>query len=230
MKVRIKFSKTGALVYIGHLDVMRYFQKLFRRAQIPIAYSEGFSPHQILSFSHPLPLGMESYGEYADIELTEGVSSLEAIDRMRNESVPEIEILSFKQLEDRTENAMASVKAARYTVDLNGDKKLKDISDIIAKFLDYKEFIVTKVTKKTTKEEDLRPLVYECFINDAGLVEMLISSGSVNNVKPEVMLNALAKIADTQIDCNDYKICRIDQYTLIDDKLISLNDIGKDII
>ena len=75
MKVRIRFSKTGALVYIGHLDVMRYFQKLFRRSGIPVAYTEGFSPHQILSFSHPLPLGMESAGEYADVELTCRITS-----------------------------------------------------------------------------------------------------------------------------------------------------------
>ena len=67
MKVRIKFSKTGALKYIGHLDVMRYFQKLMRRADIPIAYSEGFSPHQIMSFAMPLGIGDESIAEYVDI-------------------------------------------------------------------------------------------------------------------------------------------------------------------
>ena len=55
MKVRIKFSKYGALRFIGHLDVMRYFQKAIRRAEIDIAYSEGFSPHQIMSFASPYP-------------------------------------------------------------------------------------------------------------------------------------------------------------------------------
>ena len=79
MKVRLRFSKTGALVYIGHLDVMRYFQKLFRRADIPVKYSEGFSPHQILSFTPPLPLGMESFGEYADVELIDAISSEDAL-------------------------------------------------------------------------------------------------------------------------------------------------------
>ena len=119
MKIRIKFAKTGALVYIGHLDVMRYFQKLFRRAGIPIAYSEGFSPHQILSFSHPLPLGMESEGEYADIEITEPIKSEEAIKLLKAESIPEIEILSFNELPEKSENAMASVKAAKYLVKLD---------------------------------------------------------------------------------------------------------------
>ena len=48
MKVRIKFSKQGPVKFIGHLDVMRYFQKAMRRAAIDIKYSEGFSPHQIM--------------------------------------------------------------------------------------------------------------------------------------------------------------------------------------
>ena len=54
MKVRVKFSKYGPVKFIGHLDVMRYFQKAIRRAEIDVAYSEGFSPHQKLSFAAPL--------------------------------------------------------------------------------------------------------------------------------------------------------------------------------
>ena len=49
MKIRIKFAKTGVMKFVGHLDVMRYFQKAIRRAELPIAYSEGFSPHMLLS-------------------------------------------------------------------------------------------------------------------------------------------------------------------------------------
>lgn len=229
MKVRIKFSKTGALVYIGHLDVMRYFQKLFRRSGIPIAYSEGFSPHQILSFSHPLPLGMESIGEYADIELVDKISSKEAITLLKKESVPEIEILSFRELSEKTENAMASVKAARYLVDLGDNCPFSDVQGVIDSFFAKEEYIVTKVTKKSTKEVDIRPLVFECFTVGADKIEMLISSGSTDNLKPEVVLNALAQIAGISIDCDDFRIKRIEQYTYLEDKLISLNDVGSDI-
>ena len=68
-KVRIKFAKYGAVKFIGHLDVMRYFQKAIRRAGIDIAYSGGFSPHQIMSFASPLSVGHTSEGEYFDIEM-----------------------------------------------------------------------------------------------------------------------------------------------------------------
>ena len=68
MKIRMKFGKTGPVKFVGHLDVMRYFQKAFRRADVDIAYSKGFSPHQILSFASPLGIGLTSEGEYLDAE------------------------------------------------------------------------------------------------------------------------------------------------------------------
>ena len=62
MKIRIKFSKQGAMKFIGHLDTMRYFQKAMRRADVDIRYSEGFSPHQIMSFAAPLGVGLTGSG------------------------------------------------------------------------------------------------------------------------------------------------------------------------
>ena len=64
MKIRVKFSKHGAMKFIGHLDIMRYFQKAIRRAEIPIVFTEGFSPHMVMSFASPLGVGIESEGEY----------------------------------------------------------------------------------------------------------------------------------------------------------------------
>ena len=60
MKARIKFRKYGSLRFIGHLDVMRFFQKVMRRADIPIAFSGGYSPHMIMSFANPLGIGLTS--------------------------------------------------------------------------------------------------------------------------------------------------------------------------
>ena len=66
MKIRIKYSKLGNLKFIGHLDVMRYFQKEIRRAGLDVSYSKGYSPHHIISFAAPLAMGITSDGEYFD--------------------------------------------------------------------------------------------------------------------------------------------------------------------
>ena len=79
--IRVKFRKYGCLKFIGHLDVMRYFQKAIRRADIAVCYSEGFSPHMIMSFAAPLGVGLTSDGEYMDISVKSAPSSAEAVKR-----------------------------------------------------------------------------------------------------------------------------------------------------
>ena len=81
MKIRIKFRKTGIMKFIGHLDVMRYFQKAIRRADVEICYSGGFSPHQIMSFAAPLGVGITSNGEYVDIEVHSTGTTAEMLER-----------------------------------------------------------------------------------------------------------------------------------------------------
>ena len=100
MKVRIKFAKYGAVKFIGHLDVMRYFQKAIRRAEIDIAYSEGFSPHQIMSFASPLSVGHTSEGEYFDIEVNSFTTEEDVQKRLQSVMVEGFDILKVKLLSE----------------------------------------------------------------------------------------------------------------------------------
>ena len=92
MKIRIKFAKTGVMKFVGHLDVMRYFQKAIRRAELPIAYSEGFSPHMLLSFASPLGVGISSTGEYFDMVLAENMKTDEIVKRLNATMVEGMEV------------------------------------------------------------------------------------------------------------------------------------------
>ena len=116
LKIRIKFAKEGTMKFIGHLDVMRYFQKVMRRADVDIRYSEGFSPHQIMSFASPLGVGMESRGEYVDIEVLSTDSSEEMLRRINGAMTEGVEALSYRLLPDTAANAMSLVAAADYTL------------------------------------------------------------------------------------------------------------------
>ena len=98
MKARIKFRKYGAMKFIGHLDIMRYFQKAMRRAEIPIAFTGGYSPHMIMSFANPLGVGVTSDGEYFDIELTERIASDQAVKQLNDAMVEGMEIVSFVEI------------------------------------------------------------------------------------------------------------------------------------
>lgn len=121
MKIRIKFSKQGNMRFIGHLDIMRYFQKAMRRADVDIRYSEGFSPHQIMSFAAPLGVGLTGSGEYLDIEVLSTESSGRMVERLNAQMAEGMEVLSFKRLPDSAGNAMSLVAACDYTVSLKKD-------------------------------------------------------------------------------------------------------------
>lgn len=231
MKIRIKFSKEGNLKFIGHLDVMRYFQKLMRRADIPISYSEGFSPHQIMSFAMPLGIGDESIGEYVDIDIFEYISSKEAIERLNNTSVPEIRILSFREIPDtKATNAMSSITAASYEIVFRDECKPDfDFIDSFISLMEKDEINVIKQSKKSVTELNIKPFIYDYKI-DNEKVFLLVSCGSVMNIKPELVIKAVFDSLNKEFDEYYLLIKRIEMYTGEKENLVSLNDIGKDLL
>ena len=183
LKIRIKFTKTGPVRYIGHLDVMRYFQKLNRRAGLDVKYTTGFSPHQIMSFAAPLGVGLESFGEYVDIEVNSSLSTSESIAALNNASVEGIQAVNYVCLPEGTPNAMSSVAAADYRVRIKDDYKPEgygDISTLSEKFNEFlakDSIVVLKASKKSEREVDLKPLIYDAFVDDDGSFIMKLSTG-----------------------------------------------------
>ncbi len=163
MKIRIKFRKQGAMKFIGHLDIMRYFQKVMRRADVDIRYSGGFSPHQIMSFAAPLGVGLLSNGEYLDIEVNSTDGSDEMIRRMNAAMSEGMEVLSYRRLDDSAKSAMSLVAAADYVLAFRPGKAPEDIDAFFSAldaFYARSEIPVTKKTKRGEKEMDLKPLIY----------------------------------------------------------------------
>ena len=102
--------------FIGHLDIMRYFQKAIRRAEIPIAFTSGYRAHMIMSFANPLGVGLTSDGEYFDIELTESIASKEAVRRLNEQMVDGMEIVSFVQIpDDKKDRKSTRLNSSHYS-------------------------------------------------------------------------------------------------------------------
>ena len=145
MKIRIKFSKTGPVKFIGHLDMMRYFQKAIRRAGIDVTYSGGYSPHQVMSFAAPLGVGLESQGEYFDLELNSFTTCDEIKTRLNTAMAEGIQILSVRILPETAGTAMASVAAAAYEVRFReADLPQFDWKPKLVEFLNQQEIMVMK--------------------------------------------------------------------------------------
>lgn len=212
MKVRIKFSKHGPIKFIGHLDVMRYFQKAMRRSEIDIAYTTGFSPHQIMSFAAPLGVGLESNGEYMDVELNSMISCEDVVERLNAAGVEGIRVLSAKVLPENAGNAMASVAAADYVITFReGRAPGFDYKSVLKDFYAGEQILVTKETKKNTMEVDLKPGIYKLEIQGDSIY-MMVDASSSGNIKPSMVIDAFMKANNEILPENAYTITRQDTY------------------
>lgn len=214
MKIRIKFAKYGTMKYIGHLDMMRFFQKAIRRAKIDVRYSEGFSPHQVMSFAAPLGVGIESTGEYMDIEVLSMSSTEDMKQALNSVMVEGVEILSVCVLPDNAQNAMASVAAASYRLQMKeGGFPIDDLDQKLWDFYAQKSIPYTKETKKSVVELDLKQGIYELEADDAGGIRMLVNASSSGNIKPAMVMDKFCQFTGVEIPAGAYQITKLETYT-----------------
>ena len=233
MKARIKFRKYGIMRFIGHLDVMRYFQKAMRRADIPIAFTGGYSPHMIMSFAQPLGIGITSDGEYLDIELTAPVDSREAVKRMNEECVEGIEIISIRQISDEKKmTGMTILAAADYLISVKKGALPENWKEAFADFMAQREICVIKQTKRSEREEDIRPLIFRWEIQGEN-IWLQLAAGSRNNLKPDLVMDTFLSVCAIPEDSVSFAYHRLEMYA---DKgkdgernLVSLESLGQEI-
>ena len=215
MKIRIKFTKTGVLKYIGHLDMMRYFQKVFRRSGMDIGFTKGFSPHPEISIALPLGLGVTSEAEYLDVTVNSCGHSQEMIELLNREQVEGVNILSFRQVPDgRRSNAMAIATASRYRITLSDDfakaagLTCKNLPQRLADFMAQPEIVIWRKTKHSEGEADIKPMILEARavrepemqaqVQDTHIQEMQVQEAQAR-VQEMQMQEAQARVQEMQM-------------------------------
>lgn len=189
MKVRLMFTKTGLIRYVGHLDFMRYMQKAITRSGLPGVYTMGFSPHLIMSFADPLGVGMESLGDYLEVEfawhdpyakgneiyrienigldndaLPEAPCEQEILLKMNQAQADGVEFLSARRIgETKEDKSMAIVRWASYMLamrdEFHPEISARELSDACLAFMEQEQIFVTRKSKKTEKRIDIKPWI-----------------------------------------------------------------------
>ena len=235
MKIRIKFAKSGNMKFIGHLDTMRYFQKAMRRADIDIAYSTGFSPHQIMSFAAPLGVGITSDGEYLDIEVHSTGSTADAVAALNAAMVEGFRVLDYRELPDNAKTAMSIVSCADYTLTYREgyetELTVEQLQEGVHAFYEVPEKIeVVKQTKKSEKIIDLKQLVYDFKVVEVegkSAFYLKVSTGSTDNTKPELVMEHFYKYLGLELADFTFQTHRHDVYTGTKETgFVALNDMG----
>ena len=157
MRLRLTFSKTEAMRFTGHLDLQRTLERTIRRANLPLAYSQGFNPHPKLTLAAALPLGFTSACEVADMWLKEDMAVADVKAALLIAAPPGITFDSIAAVEDRAPTIQTMLHSAEYHITLL--ELGPDLERRTADLLAMQEIPLTRVRKRKTRTYDLRPLI-----------------------------------------------------------------------
>lgn len=231
MKTRMRFVKCGSMKFIGHLDCMRFFQKAIRRAKLDVAYSKGYSPHQLMSFASPLGVGVTSDGEYIDVEFYSlpDISLPELVTYLNQFMTDEIFVTDIEIMPDGFKNSMSLLIAADYmVVEKEAGVFPENWQEKWLSFMEQQEIVIEKKTKKSVKEVDIKPHILAWDFSMDAFAEkngenygtlhcdyegnslfMRLTSGSETNIKPELVMQAFYAFCENELEPYSYQIHRM---------------------
>lgn len=207
MRVRFRFVKLGKVRFTSHRDLARCWERALRRARLPVAYTEGFSPRPKVHFGLALSVGHESVAEYLDVDLRVDPESggleidgravdveelparlspalPEGVDVTGAITVPHIAAVSLQQ----------AVTCCTWRIDVGSAASVDEVDDAIARALGASELIVTRTRKGKDVTEDIRPLVRSLEITDAhhdGVVITADLGTQPRSLRPSELVRAL---------------------------------------
>lgn len=184
MRLRITFTKTGAAKYSGHLDLHKTWERILRRASLPLAYSNGFHPQPKLHLAAALPLGMTSECEVADVWLSETVDLEKTFAALREAVAPGIEVRAVIEVPDSAPPLQTQLRAADYVAIVSESSPALD-QKVVALLA-----APTLMREKRGKPYDLRPLI-EALGLDGNQLHMRLAARDGATGRPEEVLEAL---------------------------------------
>ncbi|NWG07912.1 MAG: DUF2344 domain-containing protein [Chloroflexi bacterium] len=188
MRIRITFSKQGALRYTGHLDLHRLWERAARRAELPLAYSQGFHPQPKLNIAAALPLGFSSRCEMLDMRLEHDIALDGLRDRLQETLPIGIQVSSIEVVDERAPALQTQVAAAEYEVTLTEAIDGSDLKRRIDSVMESASLL----RERRGKQYDLRPLIEGLDILPDGKIFMRLTAREGATGRPEEVLDVLS--------------------------------------
>ncbi|MCL2806803.1 MAG: TIGR03936 family radical SAM-associated protein [Coriobacteriia bacterium] len=190
-RLRIGFAKTGAALWLSHLELVRAMERCVRRSGLPYAISQGFNPHMKHSFSAALPVGTASLGEYMDVELVSLVKPAEALMALRAVEHYCLPIHTAEYAQKDEASLQVAFNKASYCIEL-ADMKHDEYADLLKRLLALTEITVLK--KGKPKTYDLNHYLVDAWASPGNHTALHLSllSRPEGSLRPEVILHAAA--------------------------------------
>ena len=226
--IRVKYKKEDDMIFISHLDLQRLLQRAFRRAEINLSYSQGFNPHPKMSYGNALALGVESQGEYVDIEIEDDIEVKEFLERI-NEQLPDgIKFVKGQEIDPKTPSLSSIIVYGEYifNIDLEVPLSKEFVKSRVLNFVKSKEIIITKKNKKGKKVEvDIRPMIrnFDLVSLDDNRVTFVstIATGSKANLNINILIPQILDMLNLDMDPREVGVLRRDLYKVEDGQLVT---------
>lgn len=186
MRIRITFSKQGPLRYTGHLDLHKLWERAARRAELPLAYSQGFHPQPRMSLAAALPLGFSSTCEVLDMRLEREIELENLPGRLNQTLPPGVRVTSVEQVDEREPALQTQVESAEYRVRVTGSSPGSDLRRRIQSALESD----TIPRERRGKTYNLRPLIEALDASD-DTISMRLAAREGATGRPEEVLSVL---------------------------------------
>ena len=164
--LRAMFSKTGDAVWISHLDLMRLFQRAFKRAGLPLTHSQGFNPRPSVSIALPLSVGVESHCELLDFQLDGVEVPVEELrERLNEKLIPGIRVLSV--YDDGMK--LKELGLLRCEVVMEYDRPVPEgAGESVRALFGRDQLLVEKKGKNGVTEQDILPMIRSLLVEASG--------------------------------------------------------------
>lgn len=224
--IRSRFYKKEDMIFISHLDLIRVFERTMRRANIPMAYTQGFNPHPIMSFATALGVGVSSDAEYIDIRLDQKISLEVFMDRL-NQALPQgLKIIRSQYIDKDEKSLMAIVDASIYLVEIDLFENIEKqvIESKIQSFLELEEILEIKEKKQKKgkgyrgkskvqiQKNNIREGIIEMELlkkhGNKIVIKCMLITGSKGNLRPEIVIFKLKELSDLPMNIDSLRVHR----------------------
>ena len=194
-RIRIRFSRGEELKFISHLDIMRLWQRALHRAGIPLAYTEGFSPHPRISLAAPLAVGVTSQSELMDVFCDKWISPHSFTASVSQQLPPGIQVLQVHMVAPTLPSLQSQVSQAEYEVKLETNKNQVEAKATLDHLLSLEEMPWHHQRDTGTRNYDLRTLIDDLWLVDwrhgHSTIGMRLRCDSSGSGRPEQVTAAL---------------------------------------
>lgn len=199
MRILAVFEKGERIRHIGHLDIQRCVQRGLRRSGLPVAYSNGFNPHILVTFASALSTGACGTREIMDVTMAEPTDAAVFLEKMNRAMPPEMQLKEARAVDQKHPALMALLQAARYDLKIRDPDKSAALIEAISAMMARETVPAMRKTKTALRECDIKPLIYE-LQGGNGHVFATLGLTEREACKPGMLMEALSRQAGIEGD------------------------------